>query len=52
MPQIEVGEDSLVSVDDGREEHDLHDDARRLQGCNSIDLWGAAARALQGAIHK
>ena len=37
LPEVEVGEDALLAVDDGREEHDLHDDARSL-GCNSIDL--------------
>ena len=37
LPEVEVGEDALLAVDDGREEHDLHDDARSL-GCNSIDI--------------
>ena len=38
LPEVEVGEDALLAVDDGREEHDLHDHARGLQGCNSIGI--------------
>ena len=37
LPEVEVGEDALLAVDDGREEHDLHHDACCL-GCNSIDI--------------